>query len=463
MLYEAIFKHLMFPSYEAMLRRRNTSRYVNECKKNQWLSDQDLKALQLLRLNALLSHCWANVPFLQAYWRDHGLTPRPLSHADELANYPTLTKALITANYDQMIATNWRGRTMSKATGGSTGTPFKFEYTMDSYARRTAAMWRGYEWAGAGLGSRTAYLWGTGMRQGGWGGLKDKLYHGAFNRRFFDVFKLNVDNIDQRIDEIAQYRADAVVGYVAPLALVARRIIATGKKLGPIRGVITAAEALYESERRDIEQAFGARAFNTYGSREVMLMAAECDRHEGLHVTADQLVLETVNEQGRLMPAGQSGNVAVTDLFNYGMPLVRYLNGDCASYATKPCSCGRSLPVLSSVDGRALDMIRTPDGRLLPGEIFVAMMLPWMQVQQYQIIQTAVDTLQFRLVMGRDWQGSERADFIASIEKHIGTQMRIELALVDDIPVNATGKRRISVSLQNSHTVPPLPAARDGA
>lgn len=457
MSYEFLFKNLLFPAYETLVRRRSTAHYNADCEKQQWLPLSEIQSLQLDKLNALLSHGWQHVPFLQTYWGDHGLRPGPLAHVDELAAYPTVTKSLITDNYERAIALPLKGKTMSKATGGSTGVPFRFEYTMESYARRTAAMWRGYGWAGAGLGARTAYLWGTGVQETGWKGLKVKLYHDAFNRRFFDVAKLTEHNIDQCIDDIIRYKPDAVVGYVAPLATVARRMLDTGKKLTGARGVISAAEALYEPERQVIEAAFGCKAFNTYGSREVMLMAAECDRHEGLHVTTDQLVIEVVNDQGALMPAGQSGQVAVTDLHNFGMPLVRYLNGDCASYATKPCSCGRGLPMLSSIDGRVLDMIHTPDGRLLPGEIFVTMMFGWRPVYKFQIVQTATDVLQFRLVMNRPWEGDERARFTRQAQDYVGALMRIELAEVDEIPTNATGKRRITVSLANAHTVPPLP------
>jgi phenylacetate-CoA ligase len=458
MLYEALFKHALFPIYETVIKRRASVSHNRDCEKNQWLAPADLHALQLRRLNELLAHCWANVPFLRSHWSAHGMKPGALRHVDELAAYPTLTKSQITANYEGMVAKNWQGRTMTKQTGGSTGDPFHFEYTMDSYTRRVAAMWRGYGWAGANLGARTAYLWGTGMRESGWGAVKDKLYHGAFARRFFDVTKLTEQNIDERIAELAKYKPDAVVGYVAPLALIARRMIETGQKLSPIRGVISAAEALYEPEREVIEQAFGCKAFNTYGSREVMLMAAECDHHAGLHVTADQLVFETLDLEGRPTAPGQSGEVAVTDLFNYGMPLVRYLNGDCATYATQACSCGRSLPLLSSVDGRLLDLIKSPDGRVLPGEMFVAMSMKWPAVHKYQVVQTAPDALQFRLVLQRAWSEPDRSGFIGQIRKAIGPAMHIEVAEVDDIPTNATGKRRVTVSLQNLSKVATLPA-----
>jgi phenylacetate-CoA ligase len=458
MLYESLFKHVLFPAYETFAKKRATANHVRECDKNQWLSPEALQTLQLQRLNALLAHCWAEVPFLQTFWGDHGVKAGNLLHVDELLRYPLLTKALITDNYDRMIANNWRGRTMSKATGGSTGMPFRFEYTMDAYARRTAAMWRGYGWAGAGLGARTGYLWGTGMRDKGWGAIKDRLYHGAFNRRFFNVTKLTTDNIDQLIADVQAYKPDALVGYTAPLTLIARHMNETGRHIPPVRGVISAAEALYEEERQAIEQAFGCMAFNTYGSREVMLMAAECNHHKGLHVTADQMILETVADSGQPVPVGQSGQVAITDFFNFGMPMVRYLNGDCATYAPQPCSCGRSLPILASIDGRQLDMIKTRDGRLLAGEIFVTMSFGWPVVHKYQVVQLSDDVLQFRLVLRRPWETGERDRFMAQAQGYTGPTMNIEVIEVNEIPVNATGKRRITISPKNLHMAAPLPA-----
>ncbi len=454
-MYEEVFKHVLFPAYETLVRRRSTSAHIAEYERNQWLDRNSLNALQLRKLNELLEHCWRNVPFLARHWREHGVQSGPLSMVNELSRYPTLTKSQITTNYNDMIATNWRGRTMSKTTGGSTGNPFRFEYTMDAYARRTAVMWRGYNWAGAGLGTRTAYLWGTGLRHGGWGGLKDKIYHGAFNRRFFDAFSLTDANLDHVIAQIERYRPHALVGYVAPLTLVARRMLATGRSLQGLRGALTGAEALYAPERHDIETAFGCPAFDTYGSREVMLMAAECNQHQGLHVNSDHLVLETLNEQGQ-PTNGNPGEVVITDLHNYGMPMVRYLNGDRATYATNACTCGRGLPLLASIDGRVLDMIDTLDGRHVPGEYFVYVMLDWVEVKQWQVVQTARDCIQFRLVVPRPWTNEWRDKLKAKVQLRAGANMRIEIVEVDHIPTTRSGKRRLTISLANAHLVDPL-------
>lgn len=445
-MYERLFRHVLFPGYETLLKRRGTARYLSQYQRSQWLGGEALQRLQLDKLNALLAHCWAHVPLLQRHWRAHGLAPGPLASVDEIACYPTVTKALIKDHYADAIAGPWRGRTLSKTTGGSTGDPFRFEYTMDSYAQRTAVMWRAYAWAGAGLGARTAYLWGTGQRKAGWGAVKDRLYHGAFNRRFFDVFSMREDTIDRYIEEMARYRPQAVVGYVAPVVMVARRMIDTGRRLEGLRGVLTGAEALYEPERRLIEQAFGCPVFNTYGSREVMLMAAECERHEGLHVSADHLLLETLDGAGRPVREG-SGDVSVTDLSNYGMPLVRYLNGDRATYAARACSCGRGLPLLASIDGRVLEAITTPDGRPVPGEFFVYAILDWPQIRQWQLVQTAVDALEYRVVTPTPLSPDDRARLTAKVRTAIGEAMRLSIVEVDAIETSASGKRRLTIAL----------------
>jgi len=454
-VYESLFRKVLFPAYETVVKRRGTASYVAEYERNQWLPAAQLDALRLKKLNALLDHCWQHVPALKLHWERHGTRRRPLSHLDEIVEFPVLTKTDISQNYADMIARPWRGKTLTKTTGGSTGQPFRFEYTMDAYARRTAVMWRGYGWGGAGLGTRTAYLWGTGLRKGGWGGLKDRLYHGAFNRHFIDAFSMTTANIDERIDELVSYRPNAVVGYVTPVVLVARRMLETGRTIKHVRAVLTGAEALHEPDRDAIGRAFGCAVFNTYGSREVMLMAAECPCHEGLHVNADHLLFETLDDGARPVEAGISGNVAVTDFHNFGMPMVRYLNGDRATYAAKSCSCGRTLPLLASIDGRILDMIQTPDGRQVPGEFFVYAMLGWPEVRQWQVIQTAPDRVELRLVLPPGWPAESRSQLLEKVRGVVGHVMTVDIVEVDRIATTASGKRRLTISLTNATMADP--------
>ena len=255
------------------------------------------------------------------------MTAEPLARVADLQRYPTIDKQTITANFEGMRARGWEGRTLTKVTGGSTGDPFRFEYTQESYARRIAVMWRGYRWCGADLGRRTAYLWGTGKPAPGLRGTKDRLYHAMFNRLFLSAFEMTETNLASYVERIDRFRPAVLIGYVAPLVLLARWIVENRVAVYSPQTIITGAEALSGPQREIISRAFGAPAFDTYGCREFMLIAAECAQRKGLHVNADHLVVEALDGAGQPVTQG-SGDVCVTDLHNYAMPFVRYLNGD---------------------------------------------------------------------------------------------------------------------------------------
>ena len=343
-----------------------------------------------------------------------------------------------------MRARNFRGRRLAKTTGGSTGDPLKFEYSEESYARRTAVMWRGYRWAHADLGRRTAYVWGVGSPGPGLQGLKDRLYHAAFNRLLLNSFTMSDSNLHEYVASLNEFRPRIIVGYVAPLVMIAKWIVEHGAAVHKPLSVISGAEALLAPDREVIERAFGAPVFNTYGCREFMLLAAECPEHNGLHVSADHLIVETVGARGQPLQ-GESGAVCVTDLHNYAMPFVRYLNGDQATFGTAGCACGRSLPLLSSVDGRVLDIIVTPEGGRVPGEYFVYAMLGFPEVRRYQVVQNAPDEVEMRVVPRSPMTQAERERLRAKIAERMGSSV-VRIVEMDEIPLTPSGKRRVTIS-----------------
>ena len=448
-MYEFLFKHLLFPFYETTVKKRGTVRHLRELERSQWLSADALAALQLRKLNTLLDHAWREVPFLQQFWGDHGAPRGPLSHVSELVRYPVLTKDVVKAHYDGMVSTSWRGRTLSKTTGGSTGVPFKLEYTMDSYAARTALMWRGYRWAQADLGRRTLYLWGVPLGASKKTMQREAMFHRLYNRRMVNSFELRVDNAAEYIKAINGFQPKTLVGYVAPLVVLAEWIIRTGAKVHRPTAVITGAEALNEAQRLLIETAFGAPAFNTYGSREVGLIGAECAEKTGLHVSIDHMVVETVDDEGHSV-SGRPGHVLITDLSNFGMPFVRYRIGDAATFSNVTCPCGRHLPLFSAVHGRTLDLIRTRDGRILPGEFFPHLLKDFAFVQQYQVVQHNLDHLEVKLVPAPgqplDAGPYNEAQLMALLRQALGEHMRISVSFVDSIPLTPAGKRRATIS-----------------
>jgi phenylacetate-CoA ligase len=447
--YEKVFRNVLFPVFDSRLKGRGTVEYLREYDRQQWLDRGAVERLALEKLNRLLTHCWDTVPYLRRRWSLQGLDARPLESLADLARYPVIDKTEITANYAEMVSSVWRGRTYAKATGGSTGTPFRFEFTVESDARRNAVMWRGYRWAGADIGRRTAFLWGTGFGGSLAHRTKDWLYHRTFNRMMLDAFRLAEDNAGQYVRALNAFKPRIVIGYVAPLVALAKWAIDHGSSLRAPESVITGAEALHEDQRQTISNAFGCPVFNTYGSREFMLIAAECELRDGLHTNSDHLVVETVDAEG--MPVdGQPGDVAITDLHNFGMPFVRYRNGDLATATARECGCGRGLPLVERIDGRRLDMIRTPDGRMLPGEFFPHLMKEFAFVQQFQVVQRRRDAVEVSIVPTATVDEAALATLRKEINGALGGQVRVETKVVENIPLTASGKRRVTISLLDS-------------
>ncbi len=445
-LYEAAFRRVLFPAYETGLRRRHTLAYLDDYRRDQWLNPEQIAALQWKRLQRLLEHCYREVPYYRKRWRELDITPQDIRNLDDYAKLPVLTKADIRAHFDELKAESLRDRLLYKATGGSTGEPMRFGYTRESNDRRAAVMWRGYEWAGSRMGRRTLFLWGgavgdpTRAHQ-----FKDRMYNAVFARRVLNSFKMTEANMSEYADAIDRYRPDIIVAYVGPLVKLAQWLIANGRNIWQPQSIIGGAEAMHEFQRDLIQNAFRAPAFNTYGCREFMLIAAECEHHHGLHVNADHLVVEVRTPHGAARE-GESGDVVITDLFNHGMPFVRYANGDVASPSAGRCACGRGLPLLRRVDGRVLDAIRTPAGHVLPGEFFPHMLKDVAGLQRFQLVQCRLDRLDLSIVRGAGFDDASMDYIRREVNKVLGDSVQLDCHFVDDIPLTRNGKLRVTVS-----------------
>jgi phenylacetate-CoA ligase len=444
--YETTFRKALYPAYESGLRGRRTLAYLYDYQHDQWLSPERIAALQWQRLKRLLEHCYREVPYYRQRWKALDITPADINNLADYARLPVLTKADIRDHFEELKADSLRDKLLYKATGGSTGEPLRFGYTRESNDRRVAVMWRGYDWAGSRMGRRTLYLWGgavgepTRAHQ-----LKERMYNALFARRMLNTFHMTDANMAEYADAIDRYRPEIIVAYVGPLLRLSQWLIANGRKPWQPQAIIGGAEALHDFQRTIIEQAFGCPAYNTYGCREFMLVAAECEQHRGLHVNADHLVVE-LRKSGETQPDTQAGEVIITDLFNYGMPFVRYLNGDMATASNEQCACGRGLPLLARVDGRVLDTIRTPAGHALPGEFFPHMLKDVPGLARFQLVQRELDRLDLTIVRGDGFDENSLAYIRREVGKVLGDSVQLQCHFTDDIPLTRSGKLRVTVS-----------------
>ena len=364
-----LHRHILLPAYETGLKRRMTFAYWRGLERTQWLGPRALEQLQFDSLQRLIQHAFEHCAYYRDAWGSLDLNIGQLQTRQDFSRWPLVTREMVREHRAAMRADIAGMKLISKSTGGSTGVPLQFDLDWGSHDRRTAAWHRGYSWAGAAPGTKQFYLWGVDLRElSRRTRLKDDLYNRLYRKRVHSSFDLTEQSMPRLASELSRYRPDAIVAYAKPLYEAARCFSERNIEPFSPKSIVVGAEKLYDFERDLIERVFRAPVFETYGSREFMLIGAECERHDGLHLTAEHLLVEVLDENGNPTPAGEEGDVVITDLFNYGMPFIRYQTGDRAVAGFEKCACGRGLPLLKKVVGRRLDILRTPDGRLIAGE-----------------------------------------------------------------------------------------------
>ena len=216
---------------------------------------------------------------------------------------------------------------------------------------------------------------------------------------------------------------------------------------GPV-SAIAAAEPLFDRARRQIEAGLGVPVFNTYGSREFMSIAAECECRDGLHVQAENLVVETKDQSG-----DRPSEILVTDLHNYGTCFIRYEIGDLGSIADTPCRCGRGLPRLAVVGGRLLDALRTADGRTVPGEFFPHLLKEIPECAEYRVEQQSIGRIVISAVLRAPLSEASRSLLRSEIVRVFGSGTTCEVRPVDQVPRLQSGKRRVTVGIEPQSAV----------
>lgn len=438
---------LLIQLYDTVIKGRRTFRYLSELERTQWLPRRELEQLQYDALRRLIHHAYAHCPYYRRAWEELGLTPQSLDSPVDLARWPIIDRETIRSARTEMRSRAGKMRLLAKATGGSSGVPLRFDLNLDSNDRRLAASYRGYDWAGAAPGSKLLLLWGT-LTAGvplhrRW---KDALYNRLYRREVMNCFEFNDDRAAAFAARLARLRPDAIIAYTGPMYAWARALEEQGIRPYSPGSIVVGAEKLHAFQRELIERVFGAPVFETYGSREFMLIGSECDRHAGLHLTMEHLLVEVLDDEGRPTPDGEEGNVVITDLYNYGMPFIRYANGDRAVAGWAECGCGRGLPLLRKVVGRRLDILSTPDGRRIPGEFFPHLLKEFAAIKRFQVIQERPDEIELRLVTTGEWSSDDQRRLQEQVRTVTGPELTMNYRHVGEIALSASGKLQVVVN-----------------
>jgi phenylacetate-CoA ligase len=267
-------------------------------------------------------------------------------------------------------------------------------------------------------------------------------------RKFIPAYELSDDTLRGFVKAIEDFQPVLLDGYAESFNFLARYLQEHGRLNIRPKGIISSAQTLPEGSRRVIEEAFGCKVFDKYGSREFSGIAYECEAHAGHHVVGESFIVEVLKDGAPAKP-GEIGEVVITDLNNYCLPFIRYRIGDLAE-AVDPnqrCMCGRGLPRLGKIEGRVQSIIVGSRGQYVPGTFFAHVLKDYDHaIRQFQIVQTERNAITFRVVRGKRYSDETLAVVLRTLHQFLGDDMKIDVEFEENIEMVRTGKRLATVS-----------------
>lgn len=451
-LYTWLVANAVFPAQER-LKHHTTVAVRRSLDESQWWPTGRLRELQLSRLRGLLRHAGEHVPYYRALFARTGFQPAAVRSLDDLACLPFLTKADIRANLEDLKSDRARGLARFN-TGGSSGEPLIFFIGRERVSHDVAAKWRATRWWDVDIGDPEIVVWGSPIELGAQDRLR-LLRDRIMRTRLLPAFEMSERKLDDFVAEIRGMRPKMLFGYPSSLSHIALHAEKRGIPMDDlgIKVAFVTSERLYDHQRETIERVFGCPVANGYGGRDAGFIAHQCPEG-GMHITAEDIIVEIVGDDGRVLPPGEAGEIVTTHLATGDFPFIRYRTGDVGVLDDQACACGRGLPLLKEIQGRTTDFVVAQDGTLMHGLALIYVVRDVPGVKQFKIVQESLDHTRVLLATDESFDEGAMAGIVAGMVKRLGANVRVEVERVAEIPKEASGKFRYIVSR--------IPAARDG-
>jgi phenylacetate-CoA ligase len=392
---------------------------------------------------------------------EHGFDPREVQSVEDLHRIPITSRQALqeSADHDVVAAGTDPKRLIVRSTSGSTGRPLKIRRTW--LEQNLLHLYRLRALESFGLSRRDRVLFIANHRPP----------HPSDSKllgRTLTALKLYRERLDVRASEepaaiareLMRFRPQVLSGTPNLLLLLSQALTPRQREAFRPRIILSGGEVLTAVQRARLEAEFGAPVRNVYSSFEFAVLAWECPATGAMHTNDDAMILEVLVD-GRPAESGEAGEVVGTSLHAFAAPFIRYRQGDVATRGVTPCACGQAFATIAQVQGRQLDLLTLPDGRVLHADRVLALLVAgnaWLR--HYQITQERIDRILIQVVPTSELSTETLALVHGKLRALVGEGVELEIRVVPNIPLEPNGKFRAVQSLLSagSGAEPPGPA-----
>jgi phenylacetate-CoA ligase len=424
--------------------------------RGQWLSPAEIAAGQLSQVRALLAHCAAHSPHYGRLLAEAGVSAEGVRSMDDFRRIPLLSRETYQARFAELACGSLPPgvvKTHETYSSGTNGVPVTVHQTNQVAFWWSVFCMRDLEWCGLDPRGTLAAIRLLPRPDRTAGPASPSVVNPYWVRSLAQLIEqgpshsLDVHHDPRRqLEWLRQVQPDYLLSMPSNLEFLAGLIEESGQALAGLRAIQTIGETVTDEARTCIETAFRAPVKNTYSCTEAGYLASPCPAGHGLHVHAENVILEVLDARDRPCPPGQAGRVVLTALRNFLTPFIRYDILDEAVLAPGVCPCGRGLPLLTSVQGRRHPLFYLPGGKR---KIATGLYLELRKAggtRQFQIVQRGVEHVLLRVVPNRAWTPEHPQRLRRLVCEHFEAPIRVDVELHENrLELPPGGKLRIGV------------------
>jgi phenylacetate-CoA ligase len=412
----------------------------------QWWAPELLLRQQFRQLARLVEHAYRTTPLYRDRLAAAGYRAGDAITMEFWRRIPPLTRREAQEAQGALVSNRIppeHGSVAEVSTSGSTGLPVRVRKTALVQTMWNAVALREYRWSRCDFSQRLAVIRGpdrvrapypAGVVCPDWGPPATFLYRTGRAA----ALDIHADAIEQA-EWLQRIEPCYLLTFPSNALMLARYFRRNGLALPSLRGIWTVSEVVDERLRRACRSAWGVEITDTYSAAETGYLALQCPEHRHYHAQSETVLVEVLDREGTACAPGETGDVVVTPLHNFATPLLRYEIGDRAEVGG-PCPCGRGLPVIRRILGRAKHELVLPSGSRRHAWLGTDEFAENPAIVQHQVVQRSLEELEFRLVVRRPLTAAEETRLADVLRKNLGHPFRVTFRYLDGIPRAPSGR-----------------------
>ena len=431
-----------------------SSQYLNDdLSALDYVQKDYLRDLQLERLRKMVQHAYDHVELFNSRMKERNLVPADVKSLGDIAKLPFMVKADLRDTYPfGLFAVPMSEVVRLHASSGTTGKPIVVGYTRSDLEVWMEVVKRAFASCGLTRDDVIQVSYGYGLFTGGLGAHYGAEALGA------TVVPTSGGNTQRQIMLMRDFGTTAVCCTPSYFNFMIEQALAQGIDMRdlPIKAGIFGAEPWTEEMRKRIEAASGIKAYDIYGLSEIIGpgVAIECGCQQGMHVFEDHFYPEIINpETGEVLPDGETGELVLTTLSKYAMPMIRYRTRDITKIIAEPCECGRTIRRIARISSRSDDMFIIRGVNVFPSQIETAILSVDGTMPHYNIIlytENGLDNIEVDVEINEELFSDKVRSMEAlqhrltsAIEGLIGLRVRVKLVAPNTIQRSEGKARRV--------------------